>query len=342
MYLVKNKKSPNYQVIYFVNGKRTTISSGTNCKKEAERFLISFQRDLLQKPPRKPVEIKNELENIILSKFLNEYLEFSKPTKSAPYLKSIELSFRQFIYFTGDIRLSEVDVRLIDKFITITFSRAQRASHLYYRTLKAAFSKAVAWNYIKENPFRKVKFPRMQKKHPVFISVEEFKQILAKVEERYLRELFTVAFYTGMRAGEIVNMRVGWIDFENNFITIKCSNGFHTKSRKERIIPMNHNVSEILQSRIKTNSEDYVFTRIKAVRLNEDFISKKFKKAVRAAELNDEIHFHTLRHSFASMLVQKGVSLYVVKELLGHEDLSTTQIYSHLQSQNLKDAVNLI
>jgi len=78
------------------------------------------------------------------------------------------------------------------------------------------------------------------------------------------------------------------------------------------------------------------------IKLSVDFINKQFKKAVRAAKLNDKIHFHTLRHSFASMLVQRGVSLYVVKELLGHEDLSTTQIYSHLQNQNLMDAVNLL
>ncbi len=65
----------------------------------------------------------------------------------------------------------------------------------------------------------------------------------------------------------------------------------------------------------------------------------KVSKANRNA---DKIHFHTLRHSFASLLVQKGVSLYVVKELLGHEDLATTQIYLHLQKQNLLDAVNLL
>lgn len=76
--------------------------------------------------------------------------------------------------------------------------------------------------------------------------------------------------------------------------------------------------------------------------LYQESISKQFKKIVRNANLNDKIHFHTLRHSFASLLVQKGVSLYVVKELLGHEDLATTQIYSHLQKQNLKDAIGLI
>jgi integrase/recombinase XerD len=84
------------------------------------------------------------------------------------------------------------------------------------------------------------------------------------------------------------------------------------------------------------------FTNIPGIKLNEDYVSKKFKKAVRACKLNDKVHFHTLRHSFASLLVQKGVSLYVVKELLGHEDLATTQIYSHLQEDNLRQAVNLI
>lgn len=78
------------------------------------------------------------------------------------------------------------------------------------------------------------------------------------------------------------------------------------------------------------------------IKLNEDFVSKQFKKAIRAAKLNDKIHFHSLRHSFASALVQRGISLYVVKELLGHGNIKTTQIYSHLQKDNLMDAVNLL
>lgn len=107
---------------------------------------------------------------------------------------------------------------------------------------------------------------------------------------------------------------------------------------------MSQTVTSILTELNSSNedSNDYIFSRIPKVKLNEDFVSKKFKKVVRKAKLNEGIHFHTLRHSFASNLVQKGVSLYVVKELLGHEDLSTTQIYSHLQSQNLKDAVNML
>ncbi len=95
----------------------------------------------------------------------------------------------------------------------------------------------------------------------------------------------------------------------------------------------------------KTNIVDnnnYIFYRVKDIKLNEDYVSKKFKSAVREAGFNDNIHFHILRHSFASRLIQKGASVFVVKELLGHEDIKTTQIYSHLQTQDLEEAVKLL
>ena len=90
------------------------------------------------------------------------------------------------------------------------------------------------------------------------------------------------------------------------------------------------------------NNNNYIFYRVKGIKLNEDYASKNFKKAVRDSGLNDNIHFHILRHSFASRLIQKGASLFVVKELLGHEDIKATQIYSHLKTENLAEAVNLL
>ena len=149
-----------------------------------------------------------------------------------------------------------------------------------------------------------------------------------------------------MRLGELVNMKWSWINLKENQLTIHCTDSFTTKSKRERIIPINQNLENILVNRLSQvlsiTNDDYVFTRASGIKLNEDFVSKKFKKSVRAAKLNDKIHFHTLRHSFASLLVQRGVSLYVVKELLGHEELSTTQIYSHLKQQNLREAINLL
>ena len=92
--------------------------------------------------------------------------------------------------FTGDIFLNRLDVRTLDKFIITTFSRTQRGASLYYRTLKAAFNKAISWNYLSENPLKKVKVPKIAKSFPVFISLPEFQIILNYTKADYLKEPF--------------------------------------------------------------------------------------------------------------------------------------------------------
>ncbi|MCL5028619.1 MAG: tyrosine-type recombinase/integrase, partial [Bacteroidetes bacterium] len=123
----------------------------------------------------------------------------------------------------------------------------------------------------------------------------------------------------------------------------KCTDDFLTKSKKERIVPMCEKVKSVLVSRFNLGihqPNEVVFCRIEGRKLHQETISKQFKDVVRKSNLNEKIHFHSLRHSFASLLAQKGVSLYIIKELLGHEDLATTQVYSHLQKQNLRDAIH--
>jgi len=353
MYVVKIPRSKYYQLVYFQDGKRTTVSTKRTNKREAFRFLEEFSRG---NQNNNSPEIKcdeNEPEpqattnknGLTLLEIQDEYLEYCKPVKSIRYIDSIEFSFKQFIIFCGNILVSEVDIRTVDKFINSTFARTQSGAHLYYRSIKAAFNKAIAWNYIEINPFTKVKFPKLAKNHPVFITEDELLIIIAHTPEQHLRDIFTVAFYTGLRLSELINMQWDWIDFLQNQITVKCTDDFLTKNKKSRIIPMTHKVRDILFKRFNYDShchDEVVFYKIKGKILYPDFISKQFKKIVRKTNLNDKIHFHTLRHSFASLLVQRGVSLYVVKELLGHEDLATTQIYSHLQNQNLTDAIDLL
>jgi site-specific recombinase XerD len=337
MFVTLTKKSPFYQLIYKVDGKPTTVSTKTKSKVEAYKFLVAFQKQLEQ-----PIE---KIRHIKLSSYVEEYTNYIEQSKTKSYLKSVKLSFSQFKNKLGDIQLNQISTRIIDQFISEVYSRSPYAAKLYYSTLKAAFSKAVSWNYLYDNPLKKIKAPKMTKSFPVFISEFELAEILNNTKSLLLKDIFTTAFYTGTRLSELLNMKWDWIDFPQNIISVKNSDEFKSKSKRERIIPVHSKVLTILKSRFpigKQKENNFVFYRYSGIKLNEDFISKQFKKAVRVAKLNDKIHFHSLRHSFASALVQRGVSLYAVKELLGHEDIKTTQIYSHLQKENLCSAINLL
>ena len=345
MFITKTNRSQFYQLVIKTKNSRTNISTKTSDLTEAYKFMAAYS--LAAKSEVHHEEIKQDRPAIIyLSNFRDEYVSHLEQTKSAHYIRSVKLSFKMLINFSGDIPLASVNLRTIDKFISTTYSRTARGASLYYKTLKAAFTKAVQWEYIFVNPFKKIKCPKVSMVFPAFISETELNMILDKTDEKYLKDLFYTAFYTGMRLGEILNMKWSWIDFTENQITVKCSDTFKTKSQKERIIPFNQNLKIIFSGRypkvISINSSGFVFMGSLCRKLNENYVSKKFKQYARAANFDEKIHFHSLRHSFASLLVQKGVSLYVVKELLGHEELSTTQIYSHLQQQNLRDAVNLL
>ena len=112
MYLIKNSKSPNFQIVYFVNGKRTTVSTKTKDKAEAEKFLNSFKPDDF--PPAAV-----QFQPITLSKFRDEYIDYIQVTKSKHYVRSIKLSFRLLIKYTGDIQFKQIrPPELFDKFIT--------------------------------------------------------------------------------------------------------------------------------------------------------------------------------------------------------------------------------
>jgi site-specific recombinase XerD len=339
MYLVLNNKSSNYQLVYFRNGKRTTVSTDTANKKEADKFLASFNPEVKTETATKKTSIK-------LSSFIVEYKSYVKNTFSEKYLnKAVTPSFNRLQAFLPDTPLEYITSKNIDQFISLVYANSKFAASLYHRTLKAAFNKAVIWNYIQENPFNKIKSPKVVKSFPVYLSEAELILVLNKTEDQLLKDIFITAFYTGMRLNEILNMKWNWIDFNQNIITVKNSEDFKTKSKRERIIPIHNKVISILKSYSpigKQSSNALVFYRKEGIKLNGEFISKQFKKAVRSADLNENIHFHSLRHSFASALVQRNVSLYAVKELLGHENIKTTQIYSHLQKDNLCQAVNLI
>lgn len=337
MYLIKEKKSPYWYAVYEQDGIRVKRSTKKTSKREAEKVLSKIRSQFHFNP---------HLVKISLLKFADEYYEFIEASKSKDYLRSIKLSIKMLHNFLGDVAINSIRPKNLEMFILNVAQKSPYAARLYFKTLKAAFTKAVAWNYLTYNPFKNIRPPKLEKKQPVYITQDDFDEILAHEKSKLRRRIYFVLFNTGLRIGELLNLRWKDIDLVNRLIYLRNDSIHHTKNRKDRAVPMSNPVFELLYKMYcedKTGSADnYVFHRVIFIRLTENHCSKFFKKAVREAGINDRVHLHSLRHSFASMLVQKNVSLYVIKELLGHADISTTQIYAHLKQENLQQAVNLL
>jgi len=337
--ILAKRKNGIYYIQYFDEDENRIrrISTGARNKKDAYHFLSEFRLNL---------ESRSSVKYISLKKFKEEYISFTSQTHSKKYLSSINLSFNQLLSFTGDVPLKQITTKVSQRFLNHTYMRTKNGAVLYYRTLKASFSRAIEWEYIKENPFLNIRLPKIEKSFPIFITEHELEIIVGYTDNKILQDLFFTAFHTGMRLGELVNLKWIAVDLSRKVITVRNDESFSTKSRRERIIPISEKLFSKLfkkyQKGIMDDSTNYVFQKLKGVKLNQECVSKDFKKAVRKSKLDERIHFHTLRHSFASSLVQKGASIYVVKELMGHGNITTTQIYSHLRKENLIDAIRLL
>lgn len=168
-----------------------------------------------------------------------------------------------------------------------------------------------------------------------------------------MKDFVVFAFYTGMRLNEIINLSWKNVDLSKRIITVG-DDKFLTKGRNQRFIPICEEAEkaiENLELRIQNEKKkiisikylnynrNFVFCKSNGEQFTGDYISKRFKLACKAAGLDNAIHFHSLRHSFASNLVQRGIPLYTIKELLGHSSISTTEIYSHLNMETLREAI---
>jgi integrase len=177
---------------------------------------------------------------------------------------------------------------------------------------------------------------------PVFFTESDFRLFLLANNDTDFAELCITALLTGLRLGELLSLRWTDLDLEAKIVLIQNSEGFTTKSKRSRVVPMSEELSKLLLDRkenLRSESE-FVFSNRYGRKLREGTIEHKFKQCVRRAGLNDKLHFHSLRHSFASALVMSGVSLYAVQKLLGHSQSKTTEIYSHLLPQQLHSEIN--
>lgn len=186
--------------------------------------------------------------------------------------------------------------------------------------------------------------PKIPIKKKVVLTDKQFKDIEKCEVYKQLQFLYRFAEATGMRESEITHAKWSWIDFEEELITIENDDEFTTKSKKYRDIPFSPKLKELLNeiklSSVNTNADDYIFCKCKGVKLNNDFVTKRFKKCVREAGVDDNIHFHSLRDLFTANLLNEGHSIYAVSTLLGHSSVKITEKY--YASLNLKTLRNVM
>lgn len=191
------------------------------------------------------------------------------------------------------------------------------------------------------NPAQTIDPPKMWKNLPEFLSVEEIDKLLSSVrkDKKNLRDraILELLYSSGLRVSELVELRVNSINFNEGIV--KC----HGKGNKERIVPVGDYALEVIQkylvSRSKQNEigdESYLFTNPSGKKISRIAVWQIVKKRARLAGIKKETYPHMMRHSFATHLLERGADLRAVQEMLGHSDISTTQIYTHVDRKRLK------
>jgi len=223
-------------------------------------------------------------------------------------------------------QITEDDVKL---YVADNLSdKASTSIILFLAAIKYAYS-----GILKEDITRGIKRPKREIRTPTVLTKEEVKRLIETIDTKKSKLMVSLMYACGMRVSEIVNLKIKDLDFEDKVGHIR-----QAKGKKDRIF----NIPKFLSFKLKKQSEkqesenqEYLFTGPKG-RLSSRNLQKIVKSAAKKAEIKKDVHCHTLRHSFATHLLENDVDIRKIQELLGHADLSTTQIYTHISTEELK------
>ena len=210
-------------------------------------------------------------------------------------------------------------------------------------SIKAFSHYLLVQGVLKEDISQTLKSPRIEKKMPEILSIEEIDRLLAQpsgknpkdVRDRAMLELL---YATGIRVSELISMKVSDVNMKLAYIV--CRDG-----DRERIIPFGQKARKALEQYLHTargillkgQDSDTLFTNCSGSPMSRQGFWKLIKSYARKAGITSEITPHTIRHSFAAHLVENGADLHAVQEMMGHSDISTTQIYVNLNANRVRE-----
>ncbi len=330
-YLIKIKPEKNYFIDYWAYGKRVREKVGPS-KALAQAVYHKRMVEIIENKffgVKKQVRMKFE-------DFVEEYVNIHVKPNLKAYERSTVPSIKKLCsYFKGKF-LHEISVKHVEQFKAIRREKVSPATvNRQLAILKSMFNRAKEWDmYQGDNPVCKVKFFQENNQRVEYLREDEIKRII-EVSEDYLRPILIVAINTGMRRGEILALKWSDIDFQTGTIYIR-----EAKSGKGRTVPMNNNVRNALSNMPSQLGAGFIFTKRDGERRFD--LRKPFDKALKNAGITRYFRFHDLRHTFASQLAMKGVSLNTIRDLLGHESLEMTMRYSHLSPEHNRGAVTVL
>ncbi len=286
-------------------------------------------------------------------KYIDKYLEYLKVERK--YSNKTILSYKddliEYNEFLGNnfTNILNIDMNIVNNYMKYLYDRKITKSSISRKlsSIRGLYNYLVREDIIKENHFNKIQNPKRELYLPKFLKDEELDKIFSvcntnnPTEERDTL-IIELLYATGVRVSELVNIKIKDINREEKLIKVLG------KGNKERMVIYNNHTKKALDIYLKDGynyfnkkSSEYLILNKNGNKLSERYIREIINKKVSQASLDIKISPHTLRHTFATDILENGADLMTVKELLGHESLNTTSIYTHITNEQIKKTYNL-
>lgn len=248
----------------------------------------------------------------------------------------------------SDLHLADVKDDNIREFIYSLHTNysAQTQSRIL-STLNSFFTFLLLEEIVTENPLKFIEHPKMSRKLPTYLSVEEVELLLDNVDRNTYEGdrnyvILEVLYSCGLRVSEAISLKMSDLFFDEGFIRILG------KGNKQRLVPIAHHTISLLKSYLKYTrpelvNDQYVtealFLNRRGKPLTRAMIFTIVKQTSKLAGINKDVSPHTLRHSFATHMLENGADLFSIQAMLGHESITTTEIYLHIEKSSLKRVI---
>ncbi len=245
-------------------------------------------------------------------------------------------------------RLQDVDTEKVKTFLGFLGQQSYSKSTIARKlaTLRSFYKFCVRRGYVTAHPLASIRTPKQEKRLPKFLELDDITKLLSTPDDGTLlgsrdKAMFEVLFSTGLRVSELVDLNFGDVDFVAQTARVRG------KGKKQRVTPIGATAIASVQKylslrqadpRSTTFNKEALFVNKHGERLSTRSVRRKLDKYLSMCGLDPSISPHTLRHSFATHMLNNGADLRSVQELLGHQSLSTTQVYTHLAGARLKQA----